>query len=95
MHCIYLIHEFHNLSWITEINKLFHDILIYWDVPVYHTSFKSLSSTTTTNYIEGNIVLIEKMASTYHWSALMNTSIELTYTNKQKNALYDILMYVT
>ncbi len=26
MHWIYLIHEFHNLSWITEINELFHDI---------------------------------------------------------------------
>ncbi len=23
--------EFHNLSWITETNELFHDILIYWD----------------------------------------------------------------
>ncbi len=31
----YVIHEFHNLSWITEINELFHDILIYWDSPVY------------------------------------------------------------
>ncbi len=28
------IHEFHNLSWITEINELSHDILIYWDAPV-------------------------------------------------------------
>ncbi len=34
MHLIYLIHEFHNLSWITEMNELFHDILIYWDAPV-------------------------------------------------------------
>ncbi len=34
MHWIYLIHEFRNLSWITEINELFHDILIYWDAPV-------------------------------------------------------------
>ncbi len=34
MHWIHLIHEFHNLSWITEINELFHDILIYWDAPV-------------------------------------------------------------
>ncbi len=24
----------YNLSWITEINELFHDILIYWDAPV-------------------------------------------------------------
>ncbi len=35
MHWIYLIHEFDNLSWITEINELFHDILIYWDAPVH------------------------------------------------------------
>ncbi len=35
MHLIYLIHEFHNLSWITEMNELFHDILIYRDAPVY------------------------------------------------------------
>ncbi len=35
MHWIYLIHEFHNLSWITEINILFHNILIYWDAPVF------------------------------------------------------------
>ncbi len=27
------IHEFHNLSWITEINELFHDIIIYWEPP--------------------------------------------------------------
>ncbi len=27
-------YEFHNVSWITEINELFHDILIYWDAPV-------------------------------------------------------------
>ncbi len=49
MHWIYLIYEFHNLSWITEINELFHDILIYWDAPVYiclekdSTLLKSLS----------------------------------------------------
>ncbi len=30
-----LIHEFPNLIWINEINELFHDILIYWDAPVY------------------------------------------------------------
>ncbi len=35
MHWIYLIHEFHNLSWITEINELFQNILIYWDAPVH------------------------------------------------------------
>ncbi len=31
---IYLIDESHNLSWITEINELFHNILIYCDAPV-------------------------------------------------------------
>ncbi len=30
-----LIHEFHNVSWITEINEFSHDILIYWDAPIY------------------------------------------------------------
>ncbi len=46
MHLIYLIHEFHNLSWITEINELFHNILIYWDAPVCsaHNSKNILSS---------------------------------------------------
>ncbi len=34
MYFVYLINEFHNLSWITEINEFFHDILIYWDAPV-------------------------------------------------------------
>ncbi len=34
MHLIYLRHKFKNLSWITEINELFHDILIYRDAPV-------------------------------------------------------------
>ncbi len=32
MHWIYLIHEFHNLSWITEINDF--STTIYWDAPV-------------------------------------------------------------
>ncbi len=40
MHWIYLIHKFHNLSWITEINELFYDIL-YWDAPVNKSLFKS------------------------------------------------------
>ncbi len=35
MHWIYLINEFHNFSWITEINELFHDIQIYLDAPVH------------------------------------------------------------
>ncbi len=40
MYWIYLIQEFHNLCWITEINELFHDILIYWDPPVYARYFE-------------------------------------------------------
>ncbi len=44
VHWIYLIHEFHNLSWITEINELFNDILIYWDAPVYIYGGRSLES---------------------------------------------------
>ncbi len=32
---MYLIHKFHNLSWINEINEFSHNILIYWDAPVY------------------------------------------------------------
>ncbi len=38
VHLIYLIHEFHNLSWITKINEFFADIVIYWDAPVSHSS---------------------------------------------------------
>ncbi len=45
MHLIYLIHEFHNLSWITEINELFHDILIYWDAPVHYITGTHYTST--------------------------------------------------
>ncbi len=45
MHWIYLIHEFHNLSWITEINELFHNILIYWDAPVYEHLNKDRQTT--------------------------------------------------
>ncbi len=32
---MYSIHEFHNLRWITEINVLFHNILIDWDATVH------------------------------------------------------------
>ncbi len=39
VHWIYLIHVFHNLSWISRINKLFYDILIYWDAPIIRAEF--------------------------------------------------------
>ncbi len=58
MHWIYLIHEFHNLSWITEINELFHDILIYWDAPIYQSLLSSFSANVSTakrtNYHDNN-----------------------------------------
>ncbi len=44
MHWIYLIHEFHNLSWITEINELFHHILIYWDATVFLNKYNKKCS---------------------------------------------------
>ncbi len=46
MYCIYLTHKFHNLSWITEINELFHAIRIYWDAPVYEIEiFRNIINT--------------------------------------------------
>ncbi len=54
MHWIYLIHEFHNLSWITEINELFHDILIYWDATVFYCVLALFGRTyaENTNYVK-------------------------------------------
>ncbi len=48
---MYLTHKFHNLSWIAEINELFHDILIYWDAPVYEHVFTHLTCTKTDSVI--------------------------------------------
>ncbi len=39
MHWIYLIHEFHNLSGITEIN-FSTTFIIYWDAPVYEYKYR-------------------------------------------------------
>ncbi len=41
------------MSWITEINELFHDILIYWDAPVYGfvlSSRQTIVSTTNDRF---------------------------------------------
>ncbi len=54
VHWIYLIQEFHNLSWITEINELFHDILIDWDAPVYAKTLQSYG------FASKNVVLSNK-----------------------------------
>ncbi len=51
MHWIYLIHEFHNLSWITKINELVHDILIYWDAPVCTILESNAGSYSTVNIL--------------------------------------------
>ncbi len=56
MHWIYLIHEFLNLSWITEINKLFHDILIYWDAPVNVSSELKMVLNVLNVELTGNLV---------------------------------------
>ncbi len=45
------------LSWITEINELFHDILIYWDAPVninienYIQEYISANKTQNVNFL--------------------------------------------
>ncbi len=49
MHLIYLIQEFHNLSWITEINELFHVILIYLDTPVIILQKRKMTIDRTVN----------------------------------------------
>ncbi len=63
MHWIYLIHEFHNLSWITEINELFHDILIYWDAPVYYKWNIMLIGIVTKWELLKNIIVFQAQAS--------------------------------
>ncbi len=59
MHWIYLIHEFHNLSWITEINELFHDILIYWEEP-FHTCKATKLELVFLDHLEKDIPSIQK-----------------------------------
>ncbi len=76
MHWIYLIHKFHNLSWITEINELFHDILIYWDVPVCTECSHSSIITSLSNHLDftpSNMI----SASYYKWHYLA-FSIDVT-----------------
>ncbi len=57
MHWIDLIHEFHDLSWITEINELFYVILIYWDAPVY--GFNGAAAVVWINYATFFILINE------------------------------------
>ncbi len=47
--------QVHNLSWITEINEIFHDILIYWDAPVY-TITEALWPLTKSIFEPSNII---------------------------------------
>ncbi len=76
MHWIYLIHEFHNLSWITEINELFHDILIYWDAPVY----SGLLATRVHSIIYIEQMTLFALISSF-WSS--ETSIKIWILNDQ------------
>ncbi len=43
--------KFHNLSLTAEINDLFHNILIYWDAPVYasHVALQAKKHTQINN----------------------------------------------
>ncbi len=61
MHWIYLIHEFHNLSWITEINELLHDILIYWDAPVLYTKYKAENNALWTIYVKYDLKIYREV----------------------------------
>ncbi len=49
-----LIQEFHNLSWITEINELFHNILIYWDAAICIVILIFMGDPTTTTTDDNN-----------------------------------------
>ncbi len=51
------VHEFHNLSWITEINELFHYILIYRDAPVYICSICIYKYTLTGHFIRYTLLV--------------------------------------
>ncbi len=51
------VHEFHNLSWITEINELFHNILIYRDAPVYICSICIYKYTLTGHFIRYTLLV--------------------------------------
>ncbi len=61
-----LIHEFHNLSWITEIKELFHDILIYWDVPEKNYVLLNFQSVKE-SWINVTTISTKILISSQHW----------------------------
>ncbi len=72
--------QFHNLSWITEINELFHNILIYWDAPVCVYTQGSAEYTLTGHFIRYTCsigrehkLLISKShgSNSMHWGIYM------------------------
>ncbi len=75
MHWIYLIHEFHILSWITEINELFHHILI-WDAPVYGlaTTPQMMPDVKTSFWCQAELsdasIVLSKTKLNQHWFGL-------------------------
>ncbi len=70
MHWIYLIHEFHNMSWITEINELLNDILNYWDEPVLTVfnidNYKKCYLSIISAYCY--FIFLEESSDTEHWN---------------------------
>ncbi len=97
MHWIYLIHKFHNLSWITEINELLHDIIIYWDAPVCRVGLtKYLHG--TWNWIENeHCWLLLQICLFSLWLVYIYIYIYIhthTHTHTCKYFLHFLYMYV-
>ncbi len=70
-------HVFHNLSWITEINELFHDILI-WDAAVnkcmaiqsgedFHIIHDDVRWSNGTNHSRDRGVIFHTQEDSGHW----------------------------
>ncbi len=70
---MYLIHEFHNLSWIDEINELFHDILIYWEAPVY--GFKANRYRIKAKHIDLNFIGLPNVRLEFVFSAKVQINV--------------------
>ncbi len=95
MHWIYLIHEFHILSWITKLNELFHDILIYWDAPVdINTQYKLLNDSVKQSNVFLNHFL--KMSCTIKntYSGYLEHVNEYAETQKEEAVMARNLSYL-
>ncbi len=74
VHWIYLIHEFHNLSWITEENELFHDILIYIYIKAFKTCWKACDGTITVCHWAAQLIC----HSSHRWESANNYCSQTT-----------------